>query len=487
MRPKVPQTLLYRSVGLPVTIAIAALLMALILLARNAWHGVERLKPVHDHLQNVTLLQISAQRLQKVLLDELTETKGITPADVAQIQNSIGLILTAKNSRIDPGAVAALREAQVLLRKDLSKISVIHTLNRINYALRIENRAHVVLLDKAKRDTEFEFSLASATSVALPGFALTVLFLIRKRVLTPLNTLGLLMVQLARREPAPFPETAISETDRILRPLLKHYNQMVSRLIRLEEEHLSRQETLESQVRSSTSSLLEQQRALAKAEKLATVGKLAAQLAHELRNPLAGMQLAIVNLQLETDDSGHRERLSLVAMELQRMTTLLNDLLHQSRHQPEPLRVIQVSSVVDELISLARYQLPDHIRLQSEVPDTLKWNLPENELRCCLLNLILNACDAINEQSGLITISMLVEDSGDLIIEVSDDGQGFPEAILKSGVRSFHTTRSDGTGLGLSYVQRFVKDLHGDIYLGNRKIRGACVRLHIPYAGEIDG
>jgi signal transduction histidine kinase len=291
------------------------------------------------------------------------------------------------------------------------------------------------------------------------------------------------MSQLARRETPTSPASVTAEIDPMLKPLVDHYNDMVQRLAQLEDEHKIRQETLESQVRSAATSLLDQQRSLAKAEQLAAVGELAARLAHELRNPLAGMQMAITNLQDEVEDIEHIERLGLVAQELERITALLNGLLDQARLYPEPLQTIRLTSVVQELLTLARYQLPEHIGLEQQVPEELEWVLPENELRRSLLNLVLNACQAIGERRGVIRVLVHAED-GHLLIDVCDDGPGFPQTLLESGVRSFQTTRVNGTGLGLSSVQRFAQELHGTLQLHNHQPHGACVTLRIPPVGE---
>ena len=135
-----------------------------------------------------------------------------------------------------------------------------------------------------------------------------------------------------------------------------------------------------------------------------------------------------------------------------------------------------------ELITLTRYQLPQNIELHWHVADELSWQLPEYAFRRSLLNLILNARQAIGDNAGCISLTA-TQEQDTLIIEVSDNGPGFPDTLLLEGIRPFATTRNTGTGLGLLSVQRFVFTLHGDIRLSNQAPLGASVRMAIPHQG----
>ena len=477
------KTLLYRPVWLPVSIISTALLMALILLLANAWQSMERLKPVKNHLDRIAELQNTSRHLSQELLDHLVNGKKIPAATLVDIRHDIDNLLGTIDSQAEPTLTAVLHQAhQALDNNQPSKIQAIsRALEHLNNAVSMEGIVHDNLFRDLKKSAEMELSVAATMLVVLPGLALIILFLVRKRILTPINSLAWLMSQLARNDITSTPASVTTEIDPLLKPLANHYNAMVLRLAHLEEEHQNRQESLESQVRSAASSLLDQQRSLAKAEQLAAVGELAARLAHELRNPLAGMQMAITNLQHEVSDAEHIERLSMVAKELERVTLLLNGLLDQARLRPEPLKIINIAGVVRELLTLARYQLPDHIQLELQIDETLTWRLPENELRRSLLNLVLNAHQAIGLTPGEIRILVRAE-NGYLIIEVCDNGPGFPQELLDSGVHSFVTTRVDGTGLGLSSVQHFAQELHGKMQLRNLTPKGACVSLRIPPA-----
>lgn len=111
--------------------------------------------------------------------------------------------------------------------------------------------------------------------------------------------------------------------------------------------------------------------------------------------------------------------------------------------------------------------------------------LPESGLRQALLNLLLNAAEAMEGGSGIICIKARQNDRK-LKIDVLDTGPGFSQDLLEHGIRPFRTSRKRGTGLGLAMVQRFVKNMDGSISLSNQETQGACVSLSLP-VGSVAG
>jgi two-component system NtrC family sensor kinase len=175
----------------------------------------------------------------------------------------------------------------------------------------------------------------------------------------------------------------------------------------------------------------------------------------------------------------YNERIDMVTGEIDRIITMQNTLLDHSRHKPEPSRDITIARTVRDLMELMRYQLPTQVRLEQRIPGDIVCRLPEALFRQSLLNLFLNAWQALGEQEGRITIEAVLND-GMLRLDVRDDGPGFPRDLLEYGIRAFITHRAGGTGLGLSMVQRFARALGGSVTLSNREPHGACVTLELP-------
>ncbi len=467
------RTMFYRSLWLPAMVTAVLLLLALALLVDLSRRDLERLQPMRAHLALVKRVQESELRLQEMAL------AGTSPSPAALRQLRAELAATiAKGGHLVPGTPGRLQRAERLLADDGGppKAGLAATLETLRGVLSSETRAHDALLAHVERDTEIEFRITAAVVVAFPMLALLIIFLLRHRILLPLTNLRFLMSRLAQQDYSPMPAGSV---DPMLLPLFENYNHLVDRLAQLEQAHQARQSSLEKEVRAAARALLEQQRNLAAAERLAAVGEVAAGLAHELRNPLAGIQMALGNLRRETADAEHAERLDLVIAELKRVTRLANDLLSQAQQAPEPAREVSLAAVTQDLLALVRYQVAPGVRLEQRVPGEIKCRLPEARLRQALLNLVLNAAQALGDDRGTVAVGAERTEEG-VRISVCDDGPGFPPELLAGGVRPFVSGREQGTGLGLAMVRRFAKDLGGDLLLADREPRGACAALLLP-------
>jgi signal transduction histidine kinase len=332
------------------------------------------------------------------------------------------------------------------------------------------------LLTQVYEDSNLElnFAVVIPIVVLLPAF-LTGLVYFKRRILSPLRALEQLLKRLVDGEIQPIE----NRKDPLMQPLFSSYNRLIKRLAELEEEHLTYTQTLEREIRHATHALLEQSHSLARSERLAAVGELAASTAHELRNPLAGIQAALENICVECEDPEIVQRLRLVSGETKRLTLHLNDLLAYSKQQPESAKPVNISKLVGELMTLLKYQVNENIKLIYSIPPNLAAILPETEFRQALLNLMLNSVQELGKQGG--TINLIVNKSADnLKVEISDSGHGFPDTLLKQGVRPFASYREHGTGLGLSMVLRFARSLGGQLNLKNDNQGHACAILILP-------
>jgi signal transduction histidine kinase len=470
-------SVLYRPAWLPASVTAGLLVAALGLLVGLSWYSREQLRPVVGHMAQLNRLQSAGLRLQGLLAAHLRTSGPIDPLERDAIQKELQAIL-ALDSHLVGETPAILQRARAALDAlaENPREALILTLTEIRKVLAAETHAHDILLQEVYRTEELEFDIALGALVTLPLIAFVVLALVRRHILSPLGDLSRFMTLLSGRE---YREAPVQGVDPMLKPLFERYNELVCRLARLEREHQTRQRSLEDEVRLATGTLLGQQRRLADAERLAAVGELAARVAHELRNPLAGMQMALNNLRSDISDPDHAQRLGLVIGELNRVFSLLNDLLERARREPEASREVDIAATVGEVLQLVGYQLPGGIVLERDIPDGLICRLPENGLRQALLNLVLNADQALGEGAGTIRVRAR-RDSDRIMLEVQDDGPGFPESLRDGRIRPFASARPDGTGLGLAVVRRFVADLGGALQITNLKPRGACVSLRLP-------
>ncbi len=231
-------------------------------------------------------------------------------------------------------------------------------------------------------------------------------------------------------------------------------------------------------------------------ERLASVGRLAAGVAHEIGNPVTGISSLAQNLKLETDDPGILETADQIQQQTRRISAILQSLMnfartgnhaHANRYEP-----VNVHRCVEESINLL--SLSDRgmgIRFVNDCPQSMQILGDEQRLVQVFVNLLANARDA-SPDGGSITVSGK-GDGYSAIIEVIDEGSGIPADQLDHIFEPFYTTKAPnkGTGLGLSLVYSIIEEHYGNIQAESPadKVtgRGTCMRLRLPaYEPETD-
>jgi hypothetical protein len=220
---------------------------------------------------------------------------------------------------------------------------------------------------------------------------------------------------------------------------------------------------------------------MSRAEHLATLGELATGLAHEIRNPLAGIAgvIEIIGRDLPPT-SPARTVVKDVRQEIARINHIVTDLLHTARPHPPQVRPSDLNTTVEHAVMLGRQQA-----LAKAVEITLHRDpsLPpvehdSDQIHQVLLNLLLNALQAI-EQNGKISVT--VKAQGNMaVVEVADNGRGIAPEHLPNIFRPFYTTKGDGTGLGLSLAGRIVEDHQGRIEVTSTVGKGTTLTVILP-------
>lgn len=465
---------------IPVAVLGGFLLLSLLGQLTLAWQSYQRIRPADLHVNHLEQLQHTLNHVESTLAKELPDNIPLSPETAASLQQDLQDLET-QQGYLAPGTLDNILRAQNILAQsnDHPRDALLSIIGILRQVFRDESAIHKNLTHGIFESARFELGLGAVIVITLPLAAAVLLILMRRRIFIPLQHMSFLMEMLGNRQ---YQRIPTDNADPMFQPLLENYNSMVVRLSELEAEHLQHEQDLEQQVEKAARTLIEQQRSLANTERLAALGEVMARLAHELRNPLAGVKMACGNIRRElsdnSDDSFLKDRIELVGQEVERMIQMLNRLLDQAHHQPEQVREVHIDTAVADLLALARYQIPEHIKLHHDIPENIVCRLPDTELRQALLNLVLNAQQALDEQPGNITLQAR-EENGILTIDVFDDGPGFPPDLLEDGIRAFNTRRSGGTGLGLSMVQRFVRAQSGKLLLSNREPHGACVTLKL--------
>jgi signal transduction histidine kinase len=224
---------------------------------------------------------------------------------------------------------------------------------------------------------------------------------------------------------------------------------------------------------------------MSRAEHFATLGELATGLAHEIRNPLAGIAgvIEIVGRDLPPN-SPARSVIKDAKEEALQINRILTELLDTARPRPPQFRVSDICLTVEHAVMFARQQaITKRITIEMDVTGAIpQVDHDPNQLNQVLLNLLLNAIQAM-DQPGAVRVS-LETDGDDVLIAVTDEGKGIPAENLPNIFRPFFTTKGHGTGLGLSLARRTVEAHGGQIDVTSEVGKGSRFEIRLPIARE---
>jgi PAS domain S-box-containing protein len=226
------------------------------------------------------------------------------------------------------------------------------------------------------------------------------------------------------------------------------------------------------------------------AAKLATVGELAAGIAHELNNPLATVSLRVESmLAVLPADHPHRAALEVVEGEIERMGNLVANVLQFSRRGHREVSTLVVGEELGRTLELIQYQFRRRgVEVRREVAADVRPVLADRQqLRQVFLNLLTNALDAMPE-GGILTVRVSAAKSGRVTIEFTDTGTGIRPEHLPRVTEPFFTTKDEGkgTGLGLAICKRIAQEHGGTLTVESTLGKGTTVRVELPVEGRFD-
>ena len=246
----------------------------------------------------------------------------------------------------------------------------------------------------------------------------------------------------------------------------RNFNNMVQQLreSRQEIEHLHRTQ-------------------MSRAEHMATLGELAAGLAHEIRNPLAGIAgvMQIVGRDLPSS-SPACDVVKDVQEEVMRINRIVSDLLETARPRPAQYQLADLNTTVEHAVTFARQHVlskPIEIEFQ-KAPELGLVEHDPRQLHQVLLNLLLNAIQAL-DGAGRVSVVLAQSDENTVSVSISDTGLGIAPENLTNIFRPFFTTKGHGTGLGLPLARRIVEDHGGKLEVTSDLGHGSTFTLVLPF------
>jgi signal transduction histidine kinase len=238
-------------------------------------------------------------------------------------------------------------------------------------------------------------------------------------------------------------------------------------------------------LRGNVAQLERTQAQLVQSEKLASIGEMAAAVAHGLRNPLASLRAAAQLVRRHPESPAAQEHLDAIIAEVDRLDRRISHLLSFSRPAPFHPMPESVPRLIEGLLPAFAEPLRERrVELRVDLPPVLpEVRVDPMQMEQALLELVSNALDAMPDGGRLRIAAQASNGAGtapEVAIEVSDTGGGIPEDLLPTVCEPFFTTRQEGTGLGLAIAKRYVEQNGGRLEIESRPGAGTVARVRLP-------
>lgn len=239
---------------------------------------------------------------------------------------------------------------------------------------------------------------------------------------------------------------------------------------------------LKREVRKRTQEIETANKELERKVRMEALGNLVASIAHEIRTPLTSIKTFTELIPLKYDNPTFREKISrYVPEEIERLNTIVNDLLNYAQPKKPIKEFISVKELIRNTLILFNEQIKENqVNLQIDIDDEIMMFVDKLQIKQVLVNVILNALQALEKKEDASLKISCSEDGSDIVLGITDNGYGIPENNTTRIFEPFFTTKNGGTGLGLFVSYRLVKENGGEILLQSREGSGTTMCLKFP-------
>jgi signal transduction histidine kinase len=245
-------------------------------------------------------------------------------------------------------------------------------------------------------------------------------------------------------------------------------------------------QNLESMVEARTEELQSAQRLLVRSEKLASIGRLAASIAHEINNPLMPLRNLLEDIITDLDQqqvSYDRHAVTIIEESIERIRGIVSRMLEFARDSKSVLDWVDVSQVLDTVITLNRKSFEhDHLTVQADIAPMPLIYASRDQLQQVFMNIMLNAHAAMSAGSRFTVVTRAEPDW--VVVEMTDTGCGIPRDSLDRIFEPFYTTKPTGTGLGLFVSHNIIQAHQGAIEVDSQEGLGTTFRVRLPRSNE---
>lgn len=346
---------------------------------------------------------------------------------------------------------------------------------------------YVGMLEKPYIDTTNRvMSTFIFMALLLVVLLLVILYFSTTRIINPLQKMVVATQEIARGDLSH--KVGVQSKDEI-GTLADSFNQMTENLKIANQKLIEWGKTLEKKVEERTKELTEMQSHLIQSEKLASLGKLAAGIAHEINNPLGGILIYSHLLLEETNkNSPHYENLKKIVKETSRCKDIVKGLLEFARPKEPETSQVDINDIVESSLAIMERQaLFQNIKIKkSYAPDMPRIVADSAQLQQVFMNIILNAAEAM-DGNGILTLSTALDgDKTHIEVKFSDTGHGIKEEDKRRLFEPFFSTKEvgKGTGLGLAISYSIIQKHNGTIEVESEIEKGSTFTVRLPVTRE---
>lgn len=221
-------------------------------------------------------------------------------------------------------------------------------------------------------------------------------------------------------------------------------------------------------------------------DKLESLGRLTAGIAHEIRNPLTTIKAYVELIPEKYHKEDFRKKISVdVPKEIRRLNEIITNLLNYSKPQKSTKELCPVKEVMEETIEFFSSEAKqNHVQIVKQLDDHAYILADVQQFRQIVINLLLNALQAANQVEDSTILISARKTANKVVVEIQDNGKGIETKNQDKIFDPFFTTKKEGSGLGLAICYQFVKENNGDIYVKSRKGKGTMFTMVFPEANQ---
>jgi two-component system NtrC family sensor kinase len=332
-------------------------------------------------------------------------------------------------------------------------------------------------------------TLITFFAIALGGIVLIILIAVHqaKKISRPLKKIEEVANTIAEGN---YRQEITVEASKEIEHLASSINQMARELQKEKQELEEWGSTLEVKVKERTEEIKKIHSQLFRSEKLASLGKLAAGVAHEINNPLTGI---LTNSSLLLDDLAkddpRREDVDVIVKETIRCREIVKRLLDFARQTKPQKQLININSIIDNIILLVRNQTSfRNVAIEKILSDSIPEIMADkDQIQQVFINIIINASEAMSKGGSLRIESQLSRSADTIFVKFTDTGPGIPDHMKEKIFDPFFTTKEQGTGLGLSISYGIIEQHGGDIDVDSVLGGGTTFTIKLPVSMQEAG